>query len=227
MKSLFRNGLQKRAVMELGILSLLTILYFNLLPNRTTKIDMLFALVGLCFVLITARETWRKFWDKPVLPFGERLKQSTAIVGLITFAAIFAFAVISGWLSYHESGKANKVFARLANPDILKVLPFYIAWAFLQQFLFQFYLLSRIRALLPAMPNIVLSALNGILFSMVHVPEWWVVLATIPAGILWSYLYLKYRCLIPITVSHAVLGAAFFYWILNKNMFESLFSLLK
>lgn len=90
-----------------------------------------------------------------------------------------------------------------------------VVWAYVQQMLFQFYLLGRLLTLLPRLLAVALAAIG---FSLVHCPEWGVVAATAGLGALWSLLYYRYRRLLPIAISHACLGAAFFYWIYGQDL---------
>ena len=47
------------------------------------------------------------------------------------------------------------------------------------------------------------AVVNGLLFGVLHSPDWDLTVVTIVAGSVWSWYYLRDRYLPPITVSHA------------------------
>jgi membrane protease YdiL (CAAX protease family) len=92
----------------------------------------------------------------------------------------------------------------------------YLPWALLQQFLLQFYLLGRLLILLPAPVAVFVT---GIAYSLVHLPEVGVALATAPAGIFWTFLYRRDRVLLPLGLSHALVASTFYYWVCGRDLF--------
>ena len=60
-------------------------------------------------------------------------------------------------------------------------LCFYLPWALLQQTLFQFYLLGRLRALLPFATPWMLSTINGVAYGLVHLPSGWLMTVVTPS----------------------------------------------
>jgi Type II CAAX prenyl endopeptidase Rce1-like len=115
---------------------------------------------------------------------------------------------------------------RLFRPMFFGALVVFLPWALFQQTLFQFYLLGRLRVLLPMASPIMLSLANGVLFGAAHVPEWDQALLTIPAGVAWSYVYCRDRALGPIALSHALLGVTYFYWVRGSDPVSGLWSKL-
>ena len=109
------------------------------------------------------------------------------------------------------------LIAVLANLTLLPALLLYFAWGLLQQFVFQFYLLGRLLYVMPAAAAI---ALTGIAFSMVHFPRVPVMAVTLIAGIVWALLYRRYRSLVPLAASHALLGATLHYWVFGRDLLE-------
>jgi membrane protease YdiL (CAAX protease family) len=65
---------------------------------------------------------------------------------------------------------------------------------------------------------LLLSVFNGIAYGMVHAPNWDVVLVTILGGIFWSYSYHRDRYVLPIAISHAVLGSTYYYWLTGRDL---------
>ncbi len=99
----------------------------------------------------------------------------------------------------------------------------FIPWSFLQQTIFRFYLLGRLRGLLPLASPSLLAVVNGTAYRLTQLPDWHVVLVTVVAGIVWSYFYLRDREILPIAISHAILGSTFYYSVtargfINKHL---------
>jgi membrane protease YdiL (CAAX protease family) len=77
---------------------------------------------------------------------------------------------------------------------------------------------------MPAAPPPALAVVNGLLFGAVHLPEVEVTVLTMVGGAVWSWYYLRDRCLGPIAFSHAVLGTAYYYWIRGDDLVLRWFS---
>ena len=105
--------------------------------------------------------------------------------------------------------------ARVGIWRILLAVAFYLPWALLQQTLFQFYLFGRLLTLLPPWLAVACTALA---YGLVHLPDPVLSAFTALAGIFWSYVYNRYRRLLPLAVSHACLGAAFHYWVYGLDL---------
>jgi membrane protease YdiL (CAAX protease family) len=76
---------------------------------------------------------------------------------------------------------------------------------------------DRLRVLLPSLPPLGLAAVNGLVFGAVHLPSWELAVATAVAGTVWSQAYQRDRVLLPIAFSHALLGTAYFAWVLHSG----------
>ncbi|PYV55359.1 MAG: hypothetical protein DMG91_12345 [Acidobacteria bacterium] len=81
----------------------------------------------------------------------------------------------------------------------------YIHWAFLQEFILQSFFFLRLETLFGSR-TAVLGA--GLLFSLAHLPNVFLTLATLPLGILFCELFRRFRTLAPIGLIHGVLGLA-------------------
>ena len=103
---------------------------------------------------------------------------------------------------------------------MIYALVLYLPWALAQQFIFQFYFLGRLRAVMPTTTPVVVAMLNGLAYGLVHLPDVWLSLGTSMAGMVWSYCYLRDRSILPIVVSHAILGVAFYYWVFGCDLFN-------
>jgi hypothetical protein len=56
-------------------------------------------------------------------------------------------------------------------------------------------------------------------YSFVHLPDIGVTLAAAAAGIFWTFLYRRYQVLLPLGLSHALLGSTFYYWVYGQDLF--------
>lgn len=194
---------------ELAALAVLSLLYLVLLPQRPAALDAGLAGLAVALVGVTAGQTRRRIWGPPPpASRGERLRRS-AVHMLVGTSAMTLLLAGAGALIGHRT---------VLGPTVAAGLVLFIPWALLQQTLFQFYLLGRLRALLPGASTAALAVLNGVLFGLVHLPAWDVTLLTMVGGSVWSGYYLRDRCLAPLALSHAVLGTAYFSWIRGREL---------
>ncbi|HEV8642637.1 MAG TPA: CPBP family intramembrane glutamic endopeptidase [Methylomirabilota bacterium] len=180
-----------------------------LVPERPIFVDLGLALLALGLVALTARDTRERVWGAPFLSAADRVRHSTRhlLIGTAAVALLFAAWRIA-------------LGGQLLKPTLFAALVAFVPWALLQQALFQFYLLGRVRALLPGSPRLVVASVNGLFFGAVHLPAWDLTLVTIVAGSVWSWYYLRDRSLLPIALSHAVLGATYFYWVHGQDLVQ-------
>lgn len=163
-------------------------------------------LAALASVLIgfNARFTRRYIWDR-VPPAVERNRWAHCGATTLVLTA-GGIALLLPWGIAGESRQ------------LLQAFLLFLPWAFLQQTLFQFYLLGRLRTLWPTLPPPALSALNGLAFGLVHLPDLVVALLAALGGTAWSLLYFRYRLLLPLAASQAALGATFFTWVRGRQV---------
>ena len=106
---------------------------------------------------------------------------------------------------------------RFGNWHMLATAPLYFGWALLQQYIFQFYWFGRWLQVVPAP---VAVALTAVAFAAVHFPRWPVMAVTLVAGAVWALIYLRWRRLLPLALSHALLGTALHYWVFGNDLLE-------
>ena len=106
---------------------------------------------------------------------------------------------------------------RFGNWHMLAAAALYFPWALLQQYIFQFYWFGRWLQLVPAP---VAVALTAVAFAAVHFPRWPVMAVTLVAGAVWALIYLRWRRLLPLALSHALLGTALHYWVFGNDLLE-------
>lgn len=212
--SLARSRLRRRAAIELGSLGGATALFLALLPNRPLWTNMGLALLAMLLVALSARETRRCFWGPLEETWAWRFRRSAALVLGLSAPVALAFAAYAA-LGVQERS-IGVMLSRLFGPGFWGTLAVFIPWALVQQTLFQFYLLGRLRALLPGAAPYAPVVLTGLAYGAVHLPDWKVALLTAMAGILWSFAYQRDRVLLPLALSHALLGTTYFGWVRGR-----------
>jgi hypothetical protein len=147
---------------ELATTAVLTSVYLVVVSERPVWIDAGLGLVAVVFVAATARKTREEIWTPLATEQRERLRRSSRHMLVGTSGVALLFAIIGRW-----TGRAEPLF----TATMLAALVPFTLWATLQQVLFQFYLLGRLRILIPAAPPFALAAVNGLLFGAVHLPD--------------------------------------------------------
>jgi hypothetical protein len=211
------KSLRHRILIELFVLGVLTIVFLALFPKRPIYIDVLLALFALCLIASNARFTKNSVWVQfpPEEKLQTRVRRSYLLATAVTLPVILAFAAIGLVLGYREYGW-DGAWARLLNYHLPLAFALYLPWALLQQLLFQFYLLGRLLTLFPAPVSVVAT---GMAYSLVHLPDIGITLAAAAAGIFWTFLYRRDRVLLPLGLSHALLGSTFYYWVYGHDLF--------
>ncbi len=201
------DALRRRIALELAALAVLTPIFLYFAPHDLGLYATL-ALLFLGFILITARNTKEYVWGRHEAHWFVRLRRSARPMSLLTIPPVAAFFAWCVWTGHHISWL-----------NLFLAFCLYLPWALLQQTIFQVYLLGRLRAVLPLTPPILIAAFNGTAYGLVHLPDQGLALVTVVAGILWSYTYLRDRHLLPIAVSHAMLGSTFYYFVGARDLF--------
>jgi membrane protease YdiL (CAAX protease family) len=200
--------LARRTLIELGVLVSLTTALVLLFPQRPVWLNALLAILGLALILMNRRFTREIVWQRfPVA--HERhycIARTLLVAGSFTLAGGILLAAVAWW----QAGLGG-----LQNPRWLLALPVYFLWGLLQQYLFQFYLLGRLLVLMPVPWAI---AGTGTAFALVHFPHTGTMAVTLAGGIAWTLLYYRYRVLIPLAASHAVLGSVLFYGVYDRDL---------
>ncbi len=214
-----KPSLRTQAALELLTLAILTAAFLFLFPQRTTVAEMSLALFALALLAINARFTKNVVWAQyqPRGKKSNRLRICLMKTMAMTLSVVLVFLGIGIAIGYSQGGW-QAALRRVSNWHILIAICIYFPWALLQQTLFQFYLLGRLRTLLPAS---VAVACTGVAYGLVHLPDLWDALATAAVGIFWTSLYYRYRLLSPLALSHALLGSTFYYWIYGRDLAEA------
>jgi hypothetical protein len=210
--------IRAKVSVELGIITLLTVVFLILFPRRSPLIDVALAGVALACLALSAGYTKKVVWAaSPAPPTDGRLLGELKWVFWLSVPAALLFLGIGAILAY-RSGRWSSFADRILNWRILVVFACYLLWALIQQTLFQFYLLGRLLALFPRTRPIFAIIITGISISLVHFPDVYTALACVFAGCAWAFVYYRYRLLLPIAVSHALLGTAFYYGLFSQDL---------
>ncbi|MFQ5935803.1 MAG: type II CAAX prenyl endopeptidase Rce1 family protein [Acidiferrobacterales bacterium] len=207
-------SLRKQSAIELVTLAVLTPLFLYFAP-RELGLYAAAAVLFFGFVAIRAMKARERIWPRVDVGWADRLRRSAGLMFAVTAPTVVAFY---GWCEWtgHEVSYVNLSLAFFL----------YMPWALLQQTIFVVYLLGRLRAVFPLAPPLLLAAVNGVAYGLVHLPDLRLVIVTMIAGMVWSYAYLRDRHLLPIAVSHAVLGSTFYYFVGQRDLFDDWLTLL-
>lgn len=93
-----------------------------------------------------------------------------------------------------------------ANASAVGEIGRYFGWALLQQLFLLRFVLPRLGYLHSS--STVQAAVGGLLFGLLHLPNFGLMLLTALGGSVWIALALRSRSLVPLAVSHALLGTA-------------------
>ncbi len=200
--------LRRRTLIELGVLLGLTAALVLLFPQRPAWLNALLAILGLALILMNRRFTREIVWQRFPVAQERRycIARTLLVAGSFTLAGVILLAAVAWW----QAGLSG-----LQNPRWLMALPVYFLWGLLQQYLFQVYLLGRLLMLMPVPWAI---AGTGLAFALVHFPQLGTMVVTLAGGIVWTTLYYRYRVLIPLAASHAVLGSVLYYGVYHRDI---------
>jgi hypothetical protein len=202
---------------ELLILAALSVSFLLLFPKRPIIVDMTLACLALGLVLLNAKSIRAGAWHplRPEVGIGWWCCLRRTMIP--TAFAMLVFLLIGTLIGYQGAGWPG-ARARILHPHMPMAIIFYLPWAMVQQVLFQFYLLGRIRVLCPSLPSLYLAALNGLAFALAHMTNPWIVAMAALGGTFWSVLYLRCRLLWPLAISHALVAVTFFYWFYGRDV---------
>jgi len=206
-------------VVELLVIAAFAAVFLIAFQARPGYVDLLLAMTAVAFIALGYKRS-RRLWEaQPTDHSSRRQRLAASSRGTAVFTLSAALVLLGvGFVSGYTAGGLSAAAGRIANWHLAAAVLLYLPWAWLQQFVFQFYLLGRLLYLLP-LPAAV--ALTAAAFSMVHFPRAPVMAATLVAGAVWALLYRRYRTLVPLAVSHAVLGAALHYWAFGRDLLAS------
>jgi membrane protease YdiL (CAAX protease family) len=186
---------------------------------RPPYVDFVLAAAAVALIVLSAPRS-RRLWALARAP--EPDGRQAWRLGLAFTAVALGGLALAAVLVARAAG--TPALQRFGNWHIAVAAALYFPWALLQQFIFQLYLFPRWLRLVPVPAAVVLTALA---FAAVHFPRWPVMAVTVVAGAAWALLYYRYRRLLPLAVSHGVLGAALHYWVFGNDLLERWLPLLE
>jgi len=206
---------RRAIVLELLTVAAFAAAFLVLFQTRPGYVDVLLAVAAVGFIVAGLGRS-RRLWalhrlDEEGEPRQLRAAVAAGMFTLVALAVLLVIAIVA--VSRGAAGEA--MLERLSNPRIIGAFLLYLPWALLQQFVFQFYLLGRLLVLLPVWGAVAVTALA---FSLVHFPRLPVMAVTLVAGAAWALIYRRYRALLPLAVSHALLGSALHYWVFGRDL---------
>ena len=206
------RALRARLAIELGVLALFALAYVTLLAGRPRVLDLVLGAAAVAAIALDAPRS-RRLWASVPRAAATGTAAAWREMSLFTACAALGLAALGAVTA--ASGAPNELTARLTNWHLLPAVFLYLPWAWLQQFVFQFYFLGRLLHVVPAGVAIVLTAAA---FSAVHFPRYPVMGVTAIAGMAWALSYRRHRRLAPVAVSHAILGPVLHYWVLGRDL---------
>jgi membrane protease YdiL (CAAX protease family) len=102
------------------------------------------------------------------------------------------------------------------NRSIILLMPFYIAWGVLQQFLFQSFLNKHLQKLFRNMHLVIF--INAVFFASIHAGNPPLVPAAFVAGLCWSYMFVMAPNIITLGISHGFLAVLYYYLLLARDI---------
>lgn len=149
--------------------------------------------VAAAFILVVS---WRSFPGWPAMGLRRtNLLRSLWIVGLGLLGATAAIAIA------YRMGTLRPWHGPI---ELVQRFWGYAIWALLQQFLLQVFFLQRFLRLLQSKALAVMLAAG--IFSLAHLPSPILTVTTLVFGVAAGALFLRYRNLLPLAITHAILG---------------------
>ena len=200
------------AAFELAAIGAAALVFVATFQVRPPYLDFALAAAAVALIAFSAARI-RRFWAlaRSVDPTGARGAWKAAL--MFTAVALVVLAVAALLFAPADAPAA----ARFANWHMLAAAALYFPWALLQLYIFQFYWFGRWLTLVPVP---VAVALTAVAFAAVHYPRWPVMLVTLVAGAAWALIYYRWRSLLPLAVSHALLGTALHYWVFGNDLLQ-------
>jgi membrane protease YdiL (CAAX protease family) len=212
--SVVSHASRRSVILELTSLAAVTLLFVATFRVRPPYVDFGLAAAAVALIVASARRS-RRLWSSTPAGHSGTARLAWLAIGGFTLAASIVLAGTALLVASHDGVPWQP---RFTSWHMLAAAALYFPWALLQQYIFQFYLLGRLLRV-SAVPVAIIVAACA--FAAVHFPRWPVMLVTLLAGAFWSYCYYRWRRLLPLAASHAILGAALHYWVFGHDLLEA------
>jgi hypothetical protein len=210
----------RSVALELAAIGAAALVFVATFQVRPPYLDFVLAAAAVALIVASAARS-KRLWAvaRSVDPAGARGAWRATLA--FTAAALIVLAVLA---VFTARSAGMPVVERFGNWYMLVAAALYFPWALLQQYIFQFYWFGRWLTLVP-MP--IAIALTSLAFAAVHFPRWPVMAVTLVAGAVWALIYYRWRSLVPLAVSHALLGTALHYWVFGNDLLARWLPLLE
>ena len=210
----------RSVALELLAIGAAAIVFVATFRVRPPYVDFALAATAVALIVLSTARS-RRLWAlaRSVDPAGTRGAWKAAL----SFTA-FALAALAGAALAVARAAGTPAMERFGNWHMLVAAALYFPWALLQQYIFMFYWLGRWLRLVPVA---VAVALTAVAFAAVHFPRWPVMAVTLVASSVWALIYYRWRTVVPLAVSHALLGTALHYWVFGNDLLARWIPLLQ
>jgi Type II CAAX prenyl endopeptidase Rce1-like len=174
-------------------------------PRPWQRIFYIAAVLWIAAVSILSFNGWRAM--------GLRLTNSLRSLWIVAASLLLAAAAVLVGIRFHTLRRP------FDSEQLIRLYWGYAIWSCLQQFLLQNFFLLRLLRLLPTTLGAVTAATA--LFALAHLPNPILTSATAIWGFAACLLFLRYRNLFPLAISHIILGVCVAITVpntLNHNM---------
>jgi len=198
-------------------------LFLALKPKDNPYFVGAVSVIGMLSLAFYGRLDLDRIWGRVAGSWRDRLRAGTSAVAGATLMVLGVFVLLGLFLSWRIGPFGSQVAQRFGCWSLFPALPLYYVSAILQQAFFQWYMAGRLHVAFPKLTVRNLAIINGLLFGLVHIPmgDPILVLLTAAGGAVWTEAYLRGRSLVPVALSHVLLGATYFYWVRGEDkLFE-------
>ncbi|HLO60347.1 MAG TPA: CPBP family glutamic-type intramembrane protease [Bacteroidales bacterium] len=144
----------------------------------------------------------------------------STISGTMKILAIPGLIILIGLIIYG-------IFTIHFSWNILFVLITYPIWGLVQQFLMMSLFAGNLKDYEGKNINTAfIVIITSFLFSIVHYPSFALIAVTFAMAIIYSLIFLSKRNILPLGIFHGVLGALFYYVVLQRDAWLEFFSIL-
>ncbi len=128
-----------------------------------------------------------------------------AIICLIAMVFGIGIQLLFGHFKQIEVNQTHLLIAILLYP----------IWGLLQQFIVMRFVAENLKFY--GKNNLQIIAITALAFGSVHIPNWPLFFATFAMGLAFTLLYIRHKNLWPLGITHGVLGAFFYFYVLNED----------
>jgi hypothetical protein len=98
----------------------------------------------------------------------------------------------------------------------------YPVWSFIQQFVLQSLVALNLERL--GLSRVAVVPIAAALFGLAHLPDWPLAAICTVAGLVWTAMFLRWRHLPLLALSHAWLGSLTYLWVLQRDPWGEMFN---